>query len=103
MLNQITERLGHYASLKNAEDSSNNDHLSRQAELTNLLTKFGSLIVEGQELELSQSSYFSFLNNKDRDLRRKAFHQFYAEFDDHKYSLASALSSSVRANVSHFA
>jgi oligoendopeptidase F len=32
-------------------------------------------------------------------LRRQAFHQFYAEFDDHKYSLASALSSSVRADV----
>ena len=38
-LNQIAERLGHYASLKNAEDSSNNESLSRQAELTNLLTK----------------------------------------------------------------
>src|ERR1700736_1289211 len=177
LLDLIAERLGHYASLKNAEDSSNDDNLSRRAELTNLLTnvreaasyinpeiqqipdetfqrflndpilaswkitliklrrfkphtlsereerlltlgapvirghadtfsqltnvdmKFGSLIEEGQELELSQSSYFSFLHKKDRDLRRQAFHQFYAEFDDHKYSLASALSSSVRADV----
>src|SRR6266478_5857674 len=38
-LDQISERLGHYASLKNAEDSSNNHNLSRRAELTNLLTK----------------------------------------------------------------
>src|ERR1700730_5454033 len=176
-LDQIAERLGHYASLKNAEDSSNNDNLSRRAELTNLLTKvreiasyinpeiqqipdeifqrflndpilaswkitltklrrfkphslsereerlltlgapvirghvdtfsqltnvdmkFGSLIEEGLELELSQSTYLSFLHKKDRDLRRRAFHQFYAEFDDHKYNLASALSSSVRADV----
>jgi oligoendopeptidase F len=177
LIDQIAERLGHYASLKSAEDSSNNNHLSRQAELTNLLTKvgevasfinpeiqqisdetfqrflddpiltswkialfklrrykphtlsereerllilaapvihghsdtfsqltnvdmkFGTLKVGGQELELSQSSYFFFLNNRDRDLRREAFYQFYAEFDDHKYSLASALSSSMRANV----
>jgi oligoendopeptidase F len=177
LLDLIAERLGHYASLKNAEDSSNNDNLARRAELTNLLTnvrevasyinpeiqqipdetfqrflndpilaswkitliklrrfkphtlsereerlltlgapvirghadtfsqltnvdmKFGLLIEEGQELELSQSSYFSFLHKKDRDLRRKAFHQFYAEFDDHKFSLASALCSSVRADV----
>jgi oligoendopeptidase F len=177
LIGQIAERLGHYASLKSAEDSSNNNHLSRQAELTNLLTKagevasfinpeiqqisdetfqrflddpiltpwkialfklrrykphtlsereerllilaapvihghsdtfsqltnvdmkFGTLKVGGQELELSQSSYFFFLNNRDRDLRREAFYQFYAEFDDHKYSLASALSSSLRANV----
>ena len=176
-LDQIAEQLGHYASLKNAEDSSNNDNLSRRAELTNLLTtvreaasyinpeiqqipdetfqrfledpiladwkvsllklrrykphtlsereerlltlgapvirghsdtfsqltnvdmKFGSLLDEGQERPLSQSSYLSFLHKTDRDLRRRAFYQFYAEFDDHKYSLASALSSSVRADV----
>ncbi|HEV3210634.1 MAG TPA: oligoendopeptidase F [Chthoniobacterales bacterium] len=176
-LDQIAERLGHYDSLKYAEDSSNNDNLSRRAKLTNLLTKvrevasyinpeiqeipdetferfladpilsdwktsltklrrykphtlsereerlltlsspiirghsdtfsqltnvdmrFGSLIEEDQERALSLSTYFSFLHKKDRDLRRRAFHQFYAEFDDHKYTLASALSSSVRADV----
>ena len=38
-LEQITERLSHYASLKNSEDSSDDINLSRRAELTNLLTK----------------------------------------------------------------
>jgi oligoendopeptidase F len=176
-LDQMAERLGHYASLKYAEDSSNNENLSRRAELTNLLTKvseaasyinpeiqqipdetferflvdpllgdwktsltklrrykphtlsereerlltlsapiirghsdtfsqltnvdmkFGSLIEENQERALSLSTYISFLHKQDRDLRRRAFHQFYAEFDDHKYTLASALCSSVRADV----
>jgi oligoendopeptidase F len=177
-LDQIAERLAHYSSLKNSEDSSNNENLSRRAELTNLLTKvyeaasyidpeiqtvpddkfqrffddsvlaswkiflsklrrykphtlsepeerlltlgapvmhghsetfsqltnvdmkFGALINEDrQEVALSQSTYLSFLLKKDRDLRRRAFHQFYQEFDDHKYSLASALASSVRADV----
>jgi oligoendopeptidase F len=177
-LEQISERLAHYSSLKNSEDSSNNENLSRRAELTNLLTKvheaasyinpeiqaipddtfqcflddavltswkislrklrrykqhtlsepeerlltlgapvirghsetfsqltnvdmkFGALIDEdGQKVALSQSTYLSFLHKEDRDLRRKAFHQFYQEFDDHKYSLASALASSVRADV----
>jgi oligoendopeptidase F len=177
-LQQIAERLAHYSSLKNSEDSSNNENLSRRAELTNLLTKvheaasyispeiqtvpddkfqrflddpaltswkislsklrrykphtlsepeerlltlgapvihghsetfsqltnvdmkFGALINEdGQEVALSQSTYLSFLHKKDRDLRRNAFHQFYQEFNDHKYSLASALASSVRADV----
>ena len=176
-LDQTAERLGHYASLKYAEDSSNNDNLSRRAELTNLVTKvseaasfinpeiqqipdetferflgdpilgdwktsltklrrykphtlsereerlltlsapiirghsdtfsqltnvdmkFGSLIEENQERALSLSTYISFLHKKDRDLRRRAFQQFYAEFDDHKYTLASALCSSVRADV----
>ena len=176
-LDQMAERLGHYASLKYAEDSSNNENLSRRAELTNLLTKvseaasylnpeiqqipeetferflddpllgdwktsltklrrykphtlsereerlltlsapiirghsdtfsqltnvdmkFGTLIEEDQKRALSLSTYISFLHKKDRDLRRRAFDQFYAEFDDHKYTLASALCSSVRADV----
>ncbi len=177
-LEQITERVSHYASLKNAEDSSDDRNLSRRAELTNLLTKvreagsyinpeiqaipddqfqrflddpklaewkisltrlrrykphtlsepeerlltlgapvirghsdtfsqltnvdmkFGVLVTEnGQEVALSQSSYSSFLHKQDRDLRRRAFHQFYQEFEDHRFSLASALASSVRADV----
>ena len=175
---QSAERLGHYASLKNAEDSSDDNNLARRAELTNLLTKvretcsfinpeiqaipddqfqrflddpkladwkislsrlrrykphtlseseerlltlgapamlghsetfsqltnvdmkFGVLIAEdGQEAALSQSTYLSFLQKEDRDLRRRAFHQFFQEFNDHKYSLASALTSSIRADV----
>jgi oligoendopeptidase F len=177
-LDLISERLGHYSSLKYSEDSSNNENLSRRAELTNLLTKvneaasyinpeiqaisddkfqrllddsaladwriylgklrrfrphtlsepeerlltlsapvlrghsetfsqltnvdmkFGALVDdEGREVALSQSTYLSFLHRQDRDLRRRAFHQFYQEFADHKYSLASALASSVRADV----
>jgi oligoendopeptidase F len=177
-LEQIAERLSHYSSLKNSEDSSDDQNLSRRAELTNLLTKvreassyinpeiqaipddqfqhfldgpilagwkiflsrlrrykphtlseseerlltlgapvirghsetfsqltnvdmkFGLLTTDdGQEIALSQSTYLSFLHKRDRDLRRRAFHQFYREFDDHKFSLASALASSVRADV----
>jgi len=177
-LEQIAERLGHYSSLKNAEDSSDDKNLSRRAELTNLLTKvreagsyitpeiqsipddqfqhflddpilsawkvslfrlrrykphtlsepeerlltlggpvirghsdtfsqltnvdmkFGLLTTsDGQEIALSQSTYLSFLHKPDRDLRRRAFRQFYQEFEDHKFSLASALASSVRADV----
>jgi oligoendopeptidase F len=177
-LDQIAERLGHYSSLKNSEDSSDDQNLSRRAELTNLLTKVGEACsyihpeiqaipndqfqlflddpkladwrislsrlrrykphtlsgpeerlltlgaaairghsetfsqltnvdmkfgvlttADGQEFALSQSTYLSFLHKPDRDLRRKAFRQFYQEFDDHKYSLASALASSIRADV----
>ena len=177
-LEQIAERLGHYASLKNSEDSSDDANLSRSAELSNLLTKvresgafitpeiqaipdeqfqrflddpalanwkislsrlrrykphtlsepeerlltlgapvirghsetfsqltnvdmkFGFLTTDdGQEIALSQSTYLSFLHKEDRNLRRRAFHQFYQEFEDHKFSLAAALASSVRGDV----
>lgn len=177
-LDLIAERLGHYASLKAAEDGSNHENLGRRAELTNLLTrahetaafltpeiqripddlfdqfindavladwriwlakirrfrphtlseaeerllaagasavrghgetfsqltnvdmKFGAVSdKEGVELPLSQSTYLSLLHRPDRELRRQAFHQFYREFEDHRYTLASALSASTRADV----
>jgi len=177
-LELVAERLQHYAGLKIAEDSSDNQHLSRKAELTNLLTKvneacsyiapelqaisddkfqnllddpklanwkislsrlrrnkphtlsepeerlltLGSPVIrghsetfsqltnvdlkfgvvttnEGEELPLSQSTYSSFLHKPDRDLRKSAFQQFYKEFEDHRYSLASTLAASVRADV----
>ena len=177
-LDLVAERLGHYASLKNAEDSSSHENLARRAELTNLLTrahetaafltpeiqripddlfdqllndavladwriwlakirrfrphtlseaeerllaagasavrghgetfsqltnvdmKFGAVTdKEGVALALSQSTYLSLLHRPDRELRRQAFHQFYQEFEDHRYTLASALAASTRADV----
>jgi oligoendopeptidase F len=174
----LGEKLGHYVSLKAAEDSANRDNLARKAEFSSLGTKireaasfitpeiqaipddrFTALIADlllkewrnslerlrryrphtlsegeekilaagasavrghretfsqltnvdmifglvpddrGQEVALSQSSYISLLHNRDRKVRRKAFDQFYQEFSDHRYTLASALSASVRADV----
>ncbi|HZC59315.1 MAG TPA: oligoendopeptidase F [Chthoniobacterales bacterium] len=75
-------------------------HSETFSQLTNVDLKFGVLKTrEGEELPLSQSTYSSFLHKQDRDLRKRAFHQFYKEFDEHKYSLASTLASSVRADI----
>ncbi len=172
------ERVYHYASLQLAEDSSNNDYLSRTGQLQNLMTrigelgafigpeiqaiddarweefmqdpalaewrmrlhkirrmrphvlsekeerllalggtalegyddafsqltdvdmKFGRLPDErGEERELTQTSFSSFLVKRDRAVRQRAFHQFYKEFRDHQYTLATALSYSVKADV----
>ena len=70
------------------------------SQLTNVDMKFGKLTDEkGVERELTQSSYSSFLPKRDADLRRRAFHQFYAEFEDHKFTLASTLANAVKADV----
>src|SRR4051812_5466454 len=177
-LDQKLERLYHFASLQLAEDSANNDYLSRVSQLQNLLTsigeafafvipeiqaiddqkwsgflqsdalrdwrnslhkirrlrphvlsereerllalgaaalsgyddafsqltnvdmKFGVLRDEtGNDRPLTQSTYSSFLLRRDRDVRERAFTQFYAEFKDHQYTLAAALSYSVKADV----
>jgi oligoendopeptidase F len=174
----IAERLGHYASLKYAEDGSNHEHLARRTELANVSTKrreaaafigpeiqaipdsvfeeflndpvladwrrmlirvrryrphtlsepeekilaagstvirghqetfsqltnvdmkFGIIVgTEGKEIPLSQSSYISLLQNPDRGIRHRAFVQFYQEFSDHRYTLASSLAASIRGDV----
>lgn len=70
------------------------------SQLTNVDMKFGSLKDEkGVERPLTQSSYSSFLQKRDPEIRRAAFKQFYAEFDDHKYTIASTLANSVKADV----
>ncbi len=75
-------------------------HRDTFEQLTNVDMKFGVLRdEEGQERELSQSAFSSFLVQRDPAVRREAFHQFYREFRDHEYTLASSLASSVRADV----
>lgn len=70
------------------------------SQLTNVDMKFGAIVDEkGEERSLTQSSYGSFLVKRDHALRQRAFHQFYAEFHDHQFTLAAALSYSVKADV----
>jgi oligoendopeptidase F len=70
------------------------------SQLTNVDMKFGALLDEkGRERPLTQSSFGSFLVKRDHALRKRAFHQFYEEFQDHQYTLAAALAYSVKADV----
>src|SRR5260370_17984016 len=64
--------------------------------------KFGVLVDEtGRERPLSQSSFSSFLVKREPEVGKRAFHQFYAEFRDHQYTLAASLGYSVKADVFH--
>src|SRR5207248_4503242 len=70
------------------------------SQLTAVDMKFGVLVDEtGTEKPLTQSSFSSFLVKRDHGLRKRAFHQFYDEFQDHQFTLASALAYSVKADV----
>jgi oligoendopeptidase F len=62
--------------------------------------KFGELENEkGERIELGHSSFSAFLNSPKREVRKKAFHQYYAEFADHENTLAATLSGSVQRDV----
>src|SRR5438045_1251253 len=70
------------------------------SQLTDVDMKFGVLVDEkGEEKPLTQSSFSSFLVKRDHALRKRAFHQFYDEFQDHQFTLASSLAYSVKADV----
>jgi len=70
------------------------------SQLTDVDMKFGVLTDKtGREAPLTQSSFSSFLMKRDHELRKRAFHQFYAEFRDHQYTLAASLAYSVKADV----
>ncbi len=70
------------------------------SQLTDVDMKFGALLDEkGEERTLTQSSFSAFLVKRDPGLRKRAFHQFYDEFQDHRFTLAATLSYSVKADV----
>ncbi len=55
------------------------------SQLTNVDMKFGALFDDkGRERPLTQSSFSSFLVKRDHALRKRAFQQFYEEFQDHQ-------------------
>jgi oligoendopeptidase F len=71
-------------------------------QLTDVDMNFGVLIDEtGREKPLTQSSFSSFLVKRDPELRKCVFHQFYAEFRDHQFTLAASLAYSVKVDVFH--
>jgi oligoendopeptidase F len=75
-------------------------HQETFSQLTNVDMKFGFVRDDsGNERELTQSSFSSFLQQRDPEVRREAFHRFYGEFKDHQFTLASSLGNSIRADV----
>jgi len=75
-------------------------HSETFSQLTNVDMKFGKVKDgSGAERELTQSSFSSFLQQRDPSVRKMAFHQFYAEFSDHKFTLAAGLANAVRGGV----
>jgi len=75
-------------------------HSETFSQLTNVDMLFGALKdSEGNERELTQSSFSSFLQQREPSVRKAAFHQFYKEFSEHRFTLAASLANSVRADV----
>jgi oligoendopeptidase F len=69
-------------------------------QLTDADLKFGMCRNEkGESVELSHATFSSFLRSPSRAVRKRAFHQYYEQFQLHENSLAAAYSSSVQKDV----
>jgi oligoendopeptidase F len=70
------------------------------SQLTNVDFRFGTVKDEdGTEMELSHGTFASLLQRKSAEVRRKAWQQYYTEFEQHAFSLAAMLASSVKGDV----
>ncbi|MDR1617498.1 MAG: oligoendopeptidase F [Treponema sp.] len=67
--------------------------------LTNADMDFGQIDTPGGKRPLTQSTWPVFMENPDRELRRRAYAAFYGCFDSHKTTLASLYSGSVKQDV----
>jgi len=67
--------------------------------LTNADMDFGSIMVKGEEKELTNSTFGVFLLETDRDVRKKAFKQFYEGFESHKNTLTELYGGSVLRDI----
>ncbi len=62
--------------------------------------KFGDVTNEmGEIVELTNASFSSLLISPSRDVRKKAFHQYYKQFHGHENTLAATLAGSIHGDV----
>jgi oligoendopeptidase F len=80
------------------EMSETANHVFRQLNDADL--KFGLIKNEkGQQVELSNASFSTFLHSPKRSVRRAAFHQYYEQYAAHENTLAATLSGSMQRDV----
>jgi oligoendopeptidase F len=69
-------------------------------QLTDADLKFGTLRNgRGEEVELSNASFMTFLHDVDPAVRKAAFHQYYRQYEAHSNTLAATLSGSNERDV----
>jgi oligoendopeptidase F len=69
-------------------------------QLDNVDLEFGTITDEnGKEVELSHGNFSTFLISSSRNVRRKAFFQYYQAYQNHRHTLAATLATSVKKDL----
>lgn len=67
--------------------------------LTDSDFKFGHILVDGKDIELTESNYSIFIRHNDRNVREKAFNLLHEKYGEFKNTLANTLKYEVEKNV----
>lgn len=67
--------------------------------LDNADSKFGTVLVDGKEIELNHSNYISLMNHKDRDTRKRVFEKYYEFFVNHKNTITEMYKGQVKEDL----
>lgn len=61
--------------------------------------KFGKILADGEELELTQGNYIRCMEHKDREVRRQAFETLYKKYGEFQNTLAAAYSGNLAQDM----
>lgn len=60
---------------------------------------FGNVKVDGEDCQLTETTWSVFLHNQDRKVREEAYKKFYAKFEEHQNVIAALYAGSVNQDV----
>ena len=60
---------------------------------------FGTVTVDGEEQQLTETTWGVFMHNHDRKVREEAYKKFYAKYEEHQNTLAALYAGSVNQDV----
>ncbi len=60
---------------------------------------FGTVMVDGEERQLTETTYGVFMHNQDRKVREDAYRKFYAKYEEHQNTIAALYAGNVNQDI----
>jgi oligoendopeptidase F len=103
-LNKILRKKGHILSAEQEELLARTGELASAPQtifgmIDNADMKYGKVIVDGEEIELTKGRYAQLLENPEQEVRKKAFETLYESYSRQKNTIAATLNASIKKDV----
>ena len=60
---------------------------------------FGTVMVDGEERQLTETTFGVFMHNQDRKVREEAYKKFYAKYEEHQNTIAALYAGNVNQDI----